>query len=253
MSDLRSEEGGEVDRAAEYVLGVLDGAERRAAERLIERDPAFAHAVDDWNARLEPLYEAIEPVAPPAGVWPRIVEDLARMRRLERAGASSAKPTGRRVAGIWQWIGLSGMGLAAASLAGLIVVAGNLTDLTDMAGPQPDVRDTILAGTLADDNGQPLFTVVFYHEDDHDVATLIPVSRHDDGGRVPELWLVPPDGAAPRSLGLLHASQPILLDIADRAAGTPDASLAVSLEPPGGSPTGLPTGPVVAHGALGTL
>ena len=34
---------------------------------------------------------------------------------------------------------------------------------------------------------------------------------------------------------------------------TPDASLAVSLEPPGGSPTGLPTGPVVALGKLTSL
>ncbi|MCE7026595.1 anti-sigma factor [Jiella avicenniae] len=252
MSDLRSEEVGEADRAAEYVLGVLGGAERRAAERQIERDPVFARAVDGWNARLAPFYEAIEPVEPPAGVWPRIAEELARMRRLERPGVSPAKPKGRRVSGIWQWIGLSGMGLAAASLAALIVVAGNLTDLGGMGGEQATPADFILAGTLASDNGQPLFTVVFYSEDDHDVATLIPVASPADGGRVPELWVVPPDGAAPRSLGLLHASQPVVLDVSNRQVVEPDAALAVSMEPAGGSPTGLPTGPVVAHGALRT-
>jgi hypothetical protein len=36
------------------------------------------------------------------------------------------------------------------------------------------------------------------------------------------------------------------------AAGS-RAILAVALEPAGGSPTGAPTGPVVATGALGTL
>jgi anti-sigma-K factor RskA len=32
-----------------------------------------------------------------------------------------------------------------------------------------------------------------------------------------------------------------------------EAILAVSLEPPGGSPTGQPTGPVIANGKLATL
>ncbi len=248
MCALRSDECGEVARAAEYVLGVLDGPERRAAERQVDRDPAFARAVDGWNARLAPFYAAIEPVVPPPGVWPRIAEELARMRRLERAGGALAEPRGRRVAGIWQWIGFSGMGLAAASLAALIVVAGNLTG----TGTDPPTSDGILAGTLASDSGQPLFTVVFYAEDDHELATLVPVGSSADGGRVPELWVVPPGGAAPRSLGLLHASQPVVLDVTNRQVVEPDAALAVSLEPAGGSPTGLPTGPVVAHGALRT-
>jgi anti-sigma-K factor RskA len=34
---------------------------------------------------------------------------------------------------------------------------------------------------------------------------------------------------------------------------TPDATLAVSMEPPGGSPTGQPTGPVIASGTLTSL
>jgi anti-sigma-K factor RskA len=37
----------------------------------------------------------------------------------------------------------------------------------------------------------------------------------------------------------------------DRLSAT--AALAVSLEPPGGSPTGLPTGPVIASGKLTKL
>lgn len=248
MSDLRSEDGEEAGLAAEYSLGVLDGAQRRAAERRIERDPAFASEVDDWGVRFAPLYDAIEPVEPPDGLWPRIAEELARMRRLDRPVAPAAQPKGRRVAGIWQWIGLSGMGLAAASLAALIVVAGNLAEF----GPQPpEAVETILAGTLMNDQGEAIFTVVFYHEEDHDVATLIPVAGTSDADRVPELWVVPP-GGTPRSLGILHNSQPVVLAVADRQVLDPDAALAVSMEPAGGSPTGLPTGPVVAHGGLRT-
>ena len=56
-----------------------------------------------------------------------------------------------------------------------------------------------------------------------------------------ELWMVPADGGAPISLGLLPEggqlaiSRPDWFDLADIAA------LAVSLEPNGGSPTGAPT------------
>ena len=53
----------------------------------------------------------------------------------------------------------------------------------------------------------------------------------------------------------IQPGQPIRLEIPSDLAGrvTPDATLAVSLEPPGGSPTGLPTGPVIAAGKLTNL
>jgi anti-sigma-K factor RskA len=70
--------------------------------------------------------------------------------------------------------------------------------------------------------------------------------------RVLELWSVPPQGA-PRSLGLIKADGVTVLDrrrlpAGLRSGGT--AALAVSVEPPGGSPTGAPTGPVVFAGQL---
>jgi anti-sigma-K factor RskA len=70
--------------------------------------------------------------------------------------------------------------------------------------------------------------------------------------RVLELWSVPPEGA-PRSLGLISASGSTVLK-RERLPATllkgGTAALAVSVEPPGGSPTGAPTGPVVFAGKL---
>jgi anti-sigma-K factor RskA len=71
-------------------------------------------------------------------------------------------------------------------------------------------------------------------------------------GRVLELWSVPAQGA-PRSLGLIKANGTTVLSRerlppALLKGGT--AALAVSVEPPGGSPTGVPTGPVVFAGKL---
>jgi anti-sigma-K factor RskA len=67
-------------------------------------------------------------------------------------------------------------------------------------------------------------------------------------GKTGELWLVV-GNAAPRALGLIDAGHG--LKIALPAAR--NFVLAVSVEPPGGSPTGRATGPVIAEGAVTTL
>ena len=84
---------------------------------------------------------------------------------------------------------------------------------------------------------------------------MVPAAYTADATRVPELWLIPADGK-PRSLGLLqrrprrHRRHPARTL---RHLPTSDAVLAVSLEPQGGSPTGAPTGPVIAAGKLTAL
>jgi anti-sigma-K factor RskA len=62
-----------------------------------------------------------------------------------------------------------------------------------------------------------------------------------------ELWALPPSGA-PRSLGLVSAQGGTTVRRARLLQDT--AGFAVSIEPPGGSPTGAPTGPVVAVGKI---
>jgi anti-sigma-K factor RskA len=79
----------------------------------------------------------------------------------------------------------------------------------------------------------------------------VPAAANIPADRVAELWLIPADGK-PRSLGLLRADRPVTLALSPNLAGqaTAAAVLAVSLEPPGGSPTGAPTGPVIGQGKL---
>ena len=71
---------------------------------------------------------------------------------------------------------------------------------------------------------------------------------------MPELWLIPTDGK-PRALGLLQADHAVTITVPTALAplARRDSVLAVSLEPPGGSPTGQPTGPVIASGKLENL
>src|SRR5215472_6641851 len=87
-----------------------------------------------------------------------------------------------------------------------------------------------------------------------DSLLVVPATLLTNDPRAVELWLILPN-QQPRSLGLIQPGQPIRLTIPPDLAGrlTPDAALAVSLEPPGGSPTGQPTGPVIASGKLTSL
>jgi anti-sigma-K factor RskA len=63
-----------------------------------------------------------------------------------------------------------------------------------------------------------------------------------------ELWAIPRGGAAPRSLGVISSSGATVVLRGQVLEGA--EALAVSLEPPGGSPTGAPTGPVLYAGKL---
>ena len=75
----------------------------------------------------------------------------------------------------------------------------------------------------------------------------------DFTGKMLEVWLVPP-GGTPRSLGLFPSEESgtttALILPHDIAAALATSALAVSLEPSGGSTTGLPTGPVLFSGAV---
>lgn len=230
MSDTLDHSGLPDDEllAAELALGVLEGAERTAAERRAARDHGFAQLVDEWEQRLAPWAAEIAEVAPPPQLWDRISGDLP-----EASGP-----------GLWHnltfWRGLSfaAGALAAACLAALIYV-GTLTQ------QQPLVA-TIEGG------GHRHFVATV--DSGRGTVAIVPAGFSSDATRVPELWLIPPDGR-PRALGLLRADQTVVLTLPpDLAAlAKSNAVLAVSLEPPGGSTTGLPTGPVIATGKLTSL
>ena len=221
--------------AAQYVAGTLRGRARARFEALLPGHPALQRAVADWQSRLMPLTTALPPQAPPARVWRGIQQRLWP--------APAAQPWWQRL-GLWR--ALSGTALA--GVVGLGVM---------LASPPPAQPPlvVVLESTGAADTppgAAPGFIVASLNRDGGALVTrtLAPVSLGSD--RVLELWSVPPQGN-PRSLGLIAANGVTVLRRDQLPAtlvkgGT--AALAVSVEPPGGSPTGVPTGPVVFAGKL---
>jgi anti-sigma-K factor RskA len=231
--------------AAEYVLGVLDADGRRRAEARMAREPRFAEEVAFWEDRLGGLADGVRPVEPPLRTWQRIESALGRSAQARFAAGPTAERAPR--AGLWNslafWrtLAFGTTGLAAGSFAALLLVALVKAPLPPPAAP--------LVAALGASAGQPGFVAAV--SADRATLMIVPAALGSTEQRVPELWLVPADGR-PRSLGVINRDEPARVTIPAELIGQvgAEASLAVSLEPAGGSPTGQPTGPVIAHGKL---
>jgi len=208
-----------VDRlAAEYVLGTLRGRARRRFERWL-LSPQVGALVKAWEDRLAGLEPQLGPVTPPATVW-RGIENKLALRKLNR------QP-------VMRWLAI------AASLIFFVAVGLFMTQPT-----QPQLAATQKA--VIQDSPQTIYWRVELLGDNQELSVHVDTAHALDAGKALELWVLPAQGN-PVSLGLLPATgdEHRVLTAAQRAALVGARKLAVSLEPTGGSPTGLPTGPVL--------
>jgi anti-sigma-K factor RskA len=207
--------------AAEYALGTLRGRARARLKRWMRDDPELMKEVQSWETCLAPMAQAIEPVAPPARLWNQIERQLG-----SRTKSSWSKALG--------WMA-AGAAAAMVAVAVLLPLQGDSTAAYVAVLSDPKTNRPVLVATA-----ERADTVLR-------VNVLEPAIHV--AGRSLELWALPKDGK-PRSLGVLSNQERgalKLLAAADRALGDVP-TLAISLEPAGGSPSGQPTGPVLYTG-----
>ncbi len=224
--------------AAEVALGVLSGADRDAAVLRLEREPAFARMVATWEETLSPWAGEIAAVVPPPTVWERIAAALPAVPDSKTA----LRPSLWQSLAFWRGMTVATGALAAACL-GLLIYLGSYLGTVTVPAP--------LMASI-DGGGQRHFVATL--DTGRGTVAIMPASFNADPARVPELWLIPTDGK-PRPLGLLRADQTVTIKVPRElmALVKDNATLAVSLEPQGGSPTGAPTGPVIGSGKLTLL
>lgn len=236
MADESELRPGDVDDAlaAEYVLGVLPHDERAGIAARIERDAAFAARVSRWQEHFNAFNPEYEAVSPPAAVFDRIE------RRLFGAPAPA-----RATSGLWGSIAFW-RGFAAASLA------ASLFAFFRPDGAFFQSQTPVLVAELSATTGH--MGLIASYDPSEGQMRIVPIAAASDNPKSLEVWLIAEDGR-PQSLGLVDTADKGLIRISDpmRQRIHQGVSFAVSLEPQGGSPTGQPTGPVLASGTLRSL
>lgn len=218
--------------AAEYALHLLSAPERKEFEARLANDAALRALVRDWDHHFHALSEEVEDATPPAriktAIDARLFGEAARRNALQRFG---------------RWI-LGGGAVAAALAVAFIVV------LPWLDGPLA-VEPTHRAEVSAEDQSL-VVTAQFFADDGAFVVRR--VAGLPAEGRDHEMWLIPDGASAPISLGVIPEGAEARIEIPDALRGRLTAALfAVSDEPEGGSPTGAPTGAVLAAGPVQTL
>ena len=223
--------------AAEYALGILEDEELVEARGLIASDPDFARSVATWEERLAPLFDEVGEEAPPEALWQSVKAEIDR----DRGG--DVVDLRKRLG--W-WKGMTGAATAIAASLALVVAF-------DATRPPPPVetpaRSEMMVATLMSPDKAMMMSAAWKPSEKR--LMVMPGDMPTEPGRSHELWIIPADGK-PHSLGLISGDGPhrMAVDEAMAPMFAEAATLAVSVEPEGGSPGDAPTGPVIASGAL---
>lgn len=213
---------------AEYVLGTLAGQARADFEQRLANDASLQRLLAVWQERLVGFDQSTPPREVPARVW------HALEARLDAQAGKAARGPWWRSLMLWR-------SLTAAAVLGLALVV--ITPLL-LPGDEPQAVDRLV---MQEQDQSPQWVLLAEWDQRRMTVTRVgaaPLSDQDY-----ELWLLPSDGGAPVSMGVMRGAQ----TVASLPAGfAPEQvkAFAMSLEPYGGSPSGAPTGPVLYVAAM---
>jgi anti-sigma-K factor RskA len=212
--------------SADYAIGLMPSTARRRFENLLLDDPTLREEVARWQESLVGLTTSLEPQPVPERVWEQII---ARIEP-QRLHVPEKRP-------FWSW-----MRIAAVACTLLVAVIVGVIYNRD----KPDFNATLVAS-----NQQPALTVQAF--DRYLKVEPVTVARVETG-RSLELWAIPADGV-PVSLGVIpdDGKGRVELSESQRKLLGSQTTMAITLEPKGGSPSGKPTGPVLYKGQLASL
>ncbi|MBF9043500.1 hypothetical protein HKCCE4037_09185 [Rhodobacterales bacterium HKCCE4037] len=222
MTDMPDEKDNDL-LAAEYALGLISDDQIEAARAMLRDDPAFARQVTAWEMRLADLGETLEPVQPSPAVKRELIARIL---------------PGTQHAGIWQRLALW-RGAAVLAVLALVAVLIFPVSLPD---PVPTDDGPLYSAEIVSAEGD--FRVVAVVDTDRDEVLMTLTEGAAPEGRILQVWAHGP-GEPAESVGLWPDGNSVRLPMPEnirRVSGV--LTLGVSEEPPGGSPTGSPSGRV---------
>lgn len=215
--------------AAEYALGVLPHGERQAFEKRLAQDSELRRRVERWDGHFLDLADEIEPVSPPAGIMNKVEARLFEPEARPASWFSS----------LFVWRALTAASLALAIAVGALYLGESTRG--------PDAGKAYVAGLVGETSALRLVAIF------DPAASRLRLNRIAGDaaeGRSLELWLIAGQDK-PVSLGVLPSARDASFEVpAELLEKAKNATFAISDEPPGGSPTGQPTGDVLAAGQM---
>ena len=210
--------------AAEYVMGTLRGGARRRFEQLMLENSGIRQATTQWESYFNDLALRLEPVVPDQSIWSKIQARIDSGTAITSGNnVSVLVPKRNRV-----WQGVSLLATAAAIVfAVLLFIPGQM---------QPEAVQQFTVVQNAESKALWLIEITQKTIDAQATDKVEQLANNDY-----ELWMLPGNGSAPISLGLLPQSGSVSLAKNQLFDQLDISALAVSREPLGGSPSGAPT------------
>lgn len=223
--------------ADEYVLGLLDAADAARLEMQLEHDAALADAVAQARERFLPLDTGIEPASVTPSLWNAIETRLADTQaHLTTAPASPPRPAAAdndNARSGWRAAAISAMA------ASLILAGGLIWSVTRTVEP-------LVVAVLLNEAGDVQAVVEDFGNDTASVKLLTDFAVPAD--KTMQVWTLPSREMGPMSLGLLQDAHSATLSGSALPRPQDTQLYEITLEQAGGSPTGRPTGPILAKG-----
>jgi anti-sigma-K factor RskA len=212
--------------AGEYVLGTLDSDSTAEVDRALTANKALRDAVAFWQDRLHPLSVLSVPAEPNPASWRAIEQRIAPTQELARGN-------------VWRSLTLW-RGIAAATILVAVCLA------LYIGTTRPPSNRPYVAMLRASQQSQIAWIAIM---GSNGLSLRAATVANPPPGRAYQLWAITPGSSSPEPLGIITLDGRLVLHTLPPGLGT-GATLAISIEPPGGSPTGRPTGPVVFTGKI---
>ncbi len=233
MNSLPTDPEGRRVLAGEYVLGTLDAQTAKSVEAAVLHDAELAALIVEYEAKLTPLANLAIPEAAPPDLWERIAAAIS-------PPAPVVKPV-QSAPGLWLWKSWAiAASLAAAVLAVVVVL--------------PPKSAQVMTTVLLADANQLAWQAAIDSKGGLQLAALSTVADNSTAQAPPDkdyqLWALAPGAKDPVSLGVLPRGKAHIRVENLPVQPHPGMLILISLEPSGGSPSKLPTGPVMFVGRL---
>lgn len=224
-----------LEKAGDYVLGLLSEAERLGVERDMLGDPLLRAAVDRLSSQLHVLDDMPADAVQPA-LWDRIAAQIETAGQEPATTSADVVRLSERQAArppVWRPLAMA---------ASVVLALG----LGYLAGSMSSEPGPVVVVVLDKPDSEP--GAIFEAYADNRVR-IVPLEDFVvPEGQIMQVWTLYDQAVGPVSLGTLPRAESAVVKGEGLPVPTAEQLYEITLEPAPGSPTGKPTGPILVKG-----